>query len=367
MLQLIKILLLGAYFYQCLVIVIRMMLRCRNTEDHSPWQRHIYFLWGLLMTYVVLQLPWYMYATIAEKTETFYQYEEYIRIMTLVCIQIISILLWTMIKHRILTFRQICRHLVPGFGLCALTCLMIDQVPYIKYVLYLFELLYSIIMSYMMINRSHIYYQFLSQSYSDVHHRQLKWLVHLIWMFGAIFVLYLLFGMMYSDLATDCLYYISVIGVWYYIGSNINHMEDTNIISEVIEESEIENNEKASSLREQTRQRIEETLENTCVSKRLYLNADLTVNDLAKELNTNRTYIFNYFSDHHTTFLKYINDLRAEYAMYQFKTTDHPLKSVMSDSGFRHMDTFKQAFLSRYNIDPRTYFENIKASAVRPS
>ena len=372
----------GCYIFFALDVVVRMLLRIFNFEDYSPWQRHLYFLWGASMALVVVELIWdsmvYYYPQLTWDSTA----HQNMREIELLIVPMLALVLWTLSTHRKVTRRQALIHTTPFAVGITLVCLTRDFIPWLIVVLYAGIVGYCLYILIRLIQNIRNYNQQLQQTYTDTHNRTLTWMIHLVWLFSAVLVLYVYFA--YVEMDADYVYYSIVTIIWYYVNWNIMNMRETN---------ELENNTEADdearsaatavdttsndtapsptseaasatvakqSLRELTKQRLEETLEETCLKRRLYLNPDLTVNDLAAELNTNRTYVSQYFSEHHTTFLKYINDLRVEYAMYQLKNTTHKISEVMYDSGFRHVETFRRAFQSRYNCDPREVVRTTK-------
>lgn len=86
--------------------------------------------------------------------------------------------------------------------------------------------------------------------------------------------------------------------------------------------------------------------------KRLFLDAGLTLEQLARESGTNRTYISKYISlQKGCGFKEYINRCRAEYAFEviasgRYKT----LADVAMLSGYGGVRAFKSSFEKRYNL-----------------
>lgn len=355
---------LGAYAFLCLDIVLRMSIRILNYEDYSYWQRHLYGCWGAQMAFVFVQLVWdaiVLHFNLSWEMPL----NMFMRNIALLCIQLCGLMLLTLVTHRVITARLMACHIIPFLVLTVTITILQYFEPDVQFdiILYVAEGIYSIATFIFLIKKMKEYNYKLQQTYSNSHRRSLNWVINLVWMFGIVFLLYIYFR--WINLYLDVFFYPIATSAWYYINWHIINMRD---IEELISTDEIEiekeveysqedidqnSNTQRLSLRELTKKRLEDTLEEVCLSKRLYLNPDLTVNDLANELNTNRTYVSQYFSERHTTFLKYINDLRVEYAMYQLVNTSHKIQDIMIDSGFHHMETFKRAFFNRYNCDPR--------------
>jgi len=97
---------------------------------------------------------------------------------------------------------------------------------------------------------------------------------------------------------------------------------------------------------------IERLLAEHCVATQLYLQHDLTLQQLAQAIGTNRFYLSQYFSRHGITYNAYINNLRINHFIrrYQeFVAAGQPVvaQQLASDSGYRSYSTFSLAFKQR--------------------
>lgn len=364
---------LGAYLFLTIETFFKMLVRYLNFDDYSRWQRHLYAIWGILMLFISLQLIWdvnvYYYPQL-----TWDSYPHlYVQNCSLLVMPLAGMVIWTLTTHRLLKMPQILAHMLPFVAIISILYIVDQYWTWFILVLYAYCCIYAINLLRICIKNYRQYNLRLQQTYADTKYRTLTWMIHLIWVFGFTFCLYVYYAYVIMD--EDYIYYFLVTLIWYYINWNICHVRETNVLENAqLEEEELakeaeqasigttESKEKVQevrqSLRELTKQRLEETLEEVCLSRRLYLNPELTVMDLASELNTNRTYVSQYFSEHHTTFLKFINDLRVEHAMFQIKNTNHRMSDIMFESGFRHAETFRRAFQNRYNMDPRDIVRN---------
>ena len=97
---------------------------------------------------------------------------------------------------------------------------------------------------------------------------------------------------------------------------------------------------------------IEQLLAKFCVATQLYLQHDLTVQQLAQAIGTNRTYLSQYFSSLGITYNTYINNLRINHfiSSYQEAATDgrpFTAQQLARESGYRSYSTFSRAFMQR--------------------
>jgi len=94
---------------------------------------------------------------------------------------------------------------------------------------------------------------------------------------------------------------------------------------------------------------IASLLERHCEAPQLYLQHDLTLQQLATAIGTNRTYLSQYFAQQDITYNAYINRLRIHHFMRIYReniTTPRPATAteLAQQSGFRSYSTFSAAF-----------------------
>jgi len=98
--------------------------------------------------------------------------------------------------------------------------------------------------------------------------------------------------------------------------------------------------------------RISGMLQQHCVATQLYLQHDLTLQQLAQAVGTNRSYLSQYFSCQGITYNTYINNLRINHFISRYQelvTTGQPViaQQLASDSGYHSYSTFSLAFKQR--------------------
>ena len=94
---------------------------------------------------------------------------------------------------------------------------------------------------------------------------------------------------------------------------------------------------------------IGEMLEQYCVSTKLYLQHDLTLQQLAISIGTNRTYLSSYFAEQGLTYNAYINRLRVEHFMQLYRedvasSRSTTAQALAKQSGFHSYITFSVVF-----------------------
>ena len=99
-------------------------------------------------------------------------------------------------------------------------------------------------------------------------------------------------------------------------------------------------------------EQIEQLLKEHCVDNQLYLKHDLSLQQLAQEVGTNRFYLSQFFSRQGITYNTYINSLRINHFISCYEETVAAGQSVGAqqlayESGFSSYRTFSRAFTQR--------------------
>ena len=97
---------------------------------------------------------------------------------------------------------------------------------------------------------------------------------------------------------------------------------------------------------------IERLLAERCVDTQLYLQHDLSLQQLARTLGTNRRYLSQYFSRQGITYNTYINNLRINHFISRYQeitAAGRPfiVRQLANESGYRSYSTFSLAFKQR--------------------
>lgn len=97
---------------------------------------------------------------------------------------------------------------------------------------------------------------------------------------------------------------------------------------------------------------IERLLNKHCVASQLYLKHDLSLQELALAVRTNRSYLSQYFSSQGNTYNTYINNLRVNHFISRYEEAIAAGQSVVAqelayESGFSSYRTFSRAFTQR--------------------
>ena len=107
-------------------------------------------------------------------------------------------------------------------------------------------------------------------------------------------------------------------------------------------------------------EQIDRLLKEHCVATQLYLQHQLSLQDLAQAIGTNRSYLSQYFSRKSITYNTYINNLRIDYFIKRYQELTAARQAVVAqelayESGFSSYRTFSRAFTQRMGQSVTTW------------
>jgi len=99
-----------------------------------------------------------------------------------------------------------------------------------------------------------------------------------------------------------------------------------------------------------------------------YTSKDCTLDNLAKEFETNTTYLSKVINDKKgSNFSNYINGLRIDYAIYLLENDKQyrkfNMKGIADSLGFNNATSFSRAFIYRTNMRPSFFIQKLKTSS----
>ena len=190
-----------------------------------------------------------------------------------------------------------------------------------------------VIIGYVKVRR---YLNYIRRNYSDIEYIDISWLKP-VFLFAIISQLSWLFTSLYASVFIDILYYLSTLALWAMVLHYSWHFQPVSIPAEPTISTGTDNPLAIS----------RETFVNIVVSKELYLDKTITLSDLAKAMNTNRTYMGRYLSKVcEQSFYDFINQLRIEKKSIPLMRThpEYTLEYIAAESGFSSISTFRRAF-----------------------
>lgn len=102
---------------------------------------------------------------------------------------------------------------------------------------------------------------------------------------------------------------------------------------------------------------------NALVQEKFYLNAEITINNLARDLGTNRYYLSQIIQlQYKTNFNHFLNELRVKEIIILFEQNEnqkYTLEGLSQQVGFNSVSTFSRAFKRYTGLSPRVYLSNM--------
>lgn len=211
------------------------------------------------------------------------------------------------------------------------------------------------------------YLSYVRREYSNIDKIDVSWL-RPVFIFAVVGQLAWLFTSLYASIATDIVYYVSIIILWLLV---LHYSWDFHPIvikaesepSEIFEGNVITKETPLTNTSDNTSEKItspiaQGKLEQLVEEQQLYLQPNLTLQELARVLGSNRTYVSNYLSQMiGLTFYDYINQLRIERSAIPLMN-EHPeytFEYVARQSGFASMSTFRRAFAKHTGKTPSQF------------
>lgn len=194
------------------------------------------------------------------------------------------------------------------------------------------------------------YHRQLKERFSYQDNINLNWLRGILSCFFVILLVWTLSCYM-VDADYDNVYMLFSLGAWmfvsYFLYKHESVIEELGEVEEECLPKECENVSLSG---------MEEIVNRLFVENKLYLNPQLKLSDVARQVGTNRTYLSRFFNqEKKMTFYDYVNNLRIEHAEELLRNTDLTLNAIADQSGFNSISTFRRVFATKQKCTPSEY------------
>lgn len=201
------------------------------------------------------------------------------------------------------------------------------------------------------------YDKYLKNNFSNIDSMTVGWVRYVVFVFASWYLAWN-FVLYHNNKLVDVVYYLFVILIWTFIYKfSVKHITSFEVqqlfestYTTITEETETRK-------REPLNNKLALDLELHIKEKQPWLNPTLTLQDLAWALNTNRTYLSEYFNKTlDTTFYDYMNSLRIKHACDILSSEPNlSLLQVGEKSGFNSLSTFRRAFEKHMGCTPAQF------------
>ncbi|MBQ8656729.1 MAG: AraC family transcriptional regulator [Prevotella sp.] len=216
----------------------------------------------------------------------------------------------------------------------------------------LFLIIYSLTLFIIVFVRAIRYTKYILSNYSNIEEKDISWIKNIL-LLALLSQATWIAATFFPSILSDSVYYFCMLFMWQLAINYSRCLRQDSMLQDPIEQQPVV--QAPESARSYS---FAGLLENTVERDELYLNQDLTLVDLAKAVNTNRTYLSAYFSNvKQTTFYEYINQLRITKKSLPMMR-EHPeytLEYVAAASGFKSISTFRRAFIKFTGTSPSQY------------
>ena len=198
------------------------------------------------------------------------------------------------------------------------------------------------------------YHRQLKERFSYQDNINLNWLRGILSCFFVILLVWT-FSCYLVDVEFDNIYMLFSLGAWMFVSfflykheSVIEKLGEATDECTPIEAEEINLN------------GMEKAVNRLFVEDKIYLNPQLKLSDVARQVGTNRTYLSRFFNqEKKMTFFDYVNNLRVEHAEGLLRNTDLRLNVIAEQSGFNSMSTFRRVFVTKQKCTPSEYRKRV--------
>ena len=199
------------------------------------------------------------------------------------------------------------------------------------------------------------YDRYLKNNFSNIDNMSVQWVRNFVYLCAVWYFIWR-FMINMDGYLPEALYYLFLIFIWSYIYTySKKHisMEKTQDLFEPAPPKVETTPETESAARETLVVALEEYMSH----EEHWLNPSLTLQDMAADLDTNRTYLSEYFNNTlNTNFYDYLNGFRIKYACkILLADTTLPIAQVREQSGFKSRTTFNRTFEKHTGSNPTEY------------
>ena len=271
------------------------------------------------------------------------------------CIPVTMFLLMEITQPYRLNIRKIALWMFPSILLTALY--IFTSLEAVLNALLVYSLLFGMLMAAWVLMASSRYDNYIKRNFSYTEHICVHWVKRVILLLFLMLVVWVLI-VWFTEWIADSLFYLLQIAVWIYI----YYYSKDHIVVNISQESSSADSDLAISTKESEnfafgRISFATKLKRCMENESLYLNANLSLSDVARAITTNRTYLSDFLNNEmNISFYDYVNNYRVQKACNILCEGDYKLLDEVAERcGFNSLSTFRRAFRKKMNMTPIEY------------
>ncbi|MCL2511746.1 MAG: helix-turn-helix transcriptional regulator, partial [Bacteroidales bacterium] len=273
------------------------------------------------------------------------------------CVPVTLFLMMEITQPRRLNFRKMALLTLPSIVMTVLY--IITALEAVLNTLLIYSLLFGMVMAAGVLMASFKHDNYIKRNFSYTENISVYWVKRVILLLFLMLVVWVLI-IWFTEWHADSLFYFFQIAVWIYIYSYTKQHVVVDILQDSLSEDSDSDSEENTKERENVASgddRLDAKLKRCMENDSLYLNAYLSLSDVAAAIATNRTYLSDFLNNQmNVNFYDYVNNYRVQKACDILLEGEHKrLEEVGERCGFNSLSTFRRAFQKKMNTTPIEY------------
>ena len=200
------------------------------------------------------------------------------------------------------------------------------------------------------------YDRYLKNNFSNIDNMTVQWVRVFVYLCAVWYFIWR-FMIKQDGYLPEALYYFFLIFIWSYIYTYSKRHVSAAFHAQYLFKADATDEKNATDAETAAREKLVAALEEYMNDKQHWLNPNLTLQDMAAALGTNRTYLSEYFNNAlNTTFYDYLNGFRIDYACeILLEDVRLPVSHVIEKTGFKSRTTFNRTFEKHTKATPSEY------------
>ncbi|MBX7171436.1 MAG: AraC family transcriptional regulator [Pyrinomonadaceae bacterium] len=235
---------------------------------------------------------------------------------------------------------------------------------YFEATVFIAEFIWNLTFLFFSIRHYQKYRTWLNENFSDTEKLKFDWLRNFLYIFTTVLILGALF-----DFTNSFIFHLSYIQYFYfelvlcfvtYYLAVAGYLRSKTIELNFTEEEAEEIEERKTLLPEKELEKLKNKLQSLMTDRKIYLEPNLTLNDLSKQLGVNSS-VLSYAINNGfgKNFNDFVNEFRISEVKEKLKSSDDSLLNVAFDCGFNSKATFNRAFKKFTGVSPKEFQENL--------